>query len=153
MDSLTRGVGVRAELRSRISLLYMGQTGFGAHTASYPVGAGSYFSASKQGGLQADHSFPTGTEVKKRGSIQPLPFPYKPSRRRAQLSTWTTLCLSYSAATDGNIVTSADKCGSCYLTVHEYCSWQTNDVGYLSACRKTAVKVYGLPFCPVTNHK
>jgi hypothetical protein len=49
----------------KCSLLYVVQTGSGAHPASYPMGTGNYFSEVKRQVHEADHSRPTSAEVKK----------------------------------------------------------------------------------------
>jgi hypothetical protein len=45
-----RGVGVRVLVGSGFSLLHIVQTGSGAHPASYPMGARSYFPGGKAAG-------------------------------------------------------------------------------------------------------
>jgi hypothetical protein len=47
------------------SLLYVVQTGPGAHPASYPMGIGALSLGVKRSGREADHSLPTGAEVEK----------------------------------------------------------------------------------------
>jgi hypothetical protein len=59
-----RWVGVRVPVGVRFSPLHVAQTGSGAHSASYPAGAGSYFPGVKRPGREADHSSPTSAEVK-----------------------------------------------------------------------------------------
>jgi hypothetical protein len=56
-----------AELKKEI----FGKKGY--HLASYPIGIGGSFPGGKAAGLEADHSRPSSAEVKKGGSIPPLP--------------------------------------------------------------------------------
>jgi hypothetical protein len=49
----------------KFSLLHIVQTGFGVHPTSYKMGTGGSFSEVKRQGREADHSPPTGAEVKK----------------------------------------------------------------------------------------
>jgi hypothetical protein len=55
------------------SLLRIVKTGFGVHPTSYNMGTGVSFPGVKRQGCEADHSPPTSAEVKKYGSIHPLP--------------------------------------------------------------------------------
>jgi hypothetical protein len=49
------------------------QTGFGAHSASYPMGTASSFPEINRPGPQADHSPPSNADVKNGGATPPLP--------------------------------------------------------------------------------
>jgi hypothetical protein len=55
------------------NFLHVVQTGCGAHPASYPMGTGTLSPGAKRQGREADHSSPASAEIKKRGSIHPLP--------------------------------------------------------------------------------
>jgi hypothetical protein len=48
------------------SLLHIVQTGSGVHPTSYIMGTGGSFPGIKRQGHEADHSTPTGAEVKKK---------------------------------------------------------------------------------------
>jgi hypothetical protein len=54
-------------------ILHSVQIGSGAHAVSCLVGIWGYFPAMKRLGLEADHSLPSGTEVKNDRAIPPLP--------------------------------------------------------------------------------
>jgi hypothetical protein len=45
------------------SILHSVQIGFGAHSASYPVGTQGYSLGSEQSGREAEDSFPSNVEV------------------------------------------------------------------------------------------
>jgi hypothetical protein len=57
----------------RSSSLHVIQTGSRDHPASYPMGTLSSFPGVRRPGREANHSPPTIAEVKKSGSIHPLP--------------------------------------------------------------------------------
>jgi hypothetical protein len=47
----------------KFSLLHSVQTGSGAHSAFYPMGAGGSYHGGKAAGIEADFSPPSSTEV------------------------------------------------------------------------------------------
>jgi hypothetical protein len=61
----TKGSEFVSRWGQELSLLYVVQTGSGAHLASYPVGNGCSFPGVKRPGREADLSPPTSAEVKK----------------------------------------------------------------------------------------
>jgi hypothetical protein len=68
-----RGVGVLFPAGAGdICLLHSIQAGSGALTASYPVGTGSHFLEEKRFVGEADHSPPSGAEVKYGGAVPPF---------------------------------------------------------------------------------
>jgi hypothetical protein len=58
---MTEGSEFESREGQEFSLLHVLQTGFGAHSASYPMGTGG----KATGGSEADHSLSTSAEVKK----------------------------------------------------------------------------------------
>jgi hypothetical protein len=54
------------------SLLHNIQAGFGAHSASYPMGPGAISPGVKGPGREA-HTYPSSAEVKNDEALQPLP--------------------------------------------------------------------------------
>jgi hypothetical protein len=68
---------VRFQAVQNLSLLHSVWTGFGAHLAYYPMGAGDYFLGRgvKRQGRGSDQSPPSSAEVKNSRVIPPLPFP------------------------------------------------------------------------------
>jgi hypothetical protein len=67
---LERVVSFLARARD-FSLLHRGQTGSGAHSASYPMGTGGDSRGIKRPGREANHS-PSSAEVKNGGATPPL---------------------------------------------------------------------------------
>jgi hypothetical protein len=65
----------KSRLGQEFSLLHVAQTGSEAYPASYRMGNRGSFPEIELAGREADHSPPTSAEVKKGGSIYPLP-PY-----------------------------------------------------------------------------
>jgi hypothetical protein len=55
------------------SLLHSIQTGSEVHTASCPIGTGGSSAGHKKAGKWTDHSPPSSDEIKKSGSVPPLP--------------------------------------------------------------------------------
>jgi hypothetical protein len=56
--------GIGSSNPSRVSLLHMVQTGFGAHSASYPMGTRGFSLGVMHQEHEADHSPPSSAEVK-----------------------------------------------------------------------------------------
>jgi hypothetical protein len=53
--------------------MYNVQTGSGAHPAAYPMGIRGLFPGVKRQGREANHSPPSSADVKKGGTVPPLP--------------------------------------------------------------------------------
>jgi hypothetical protein len=60
-----RGVEFKSRWHQEFSLLHNIQTGYGSHPVSYQLGLGALSPAVKRPGREADHSPPTGAEVRK----------------------------------------------------------------------------------------
>jgi hypothetical protein len=69
-----RGIGVRVIIESKFSLLHVSRLALGLTQSTIQWATGAIFPEVKCPGSEVDHSFPLSAEVKKCGSVHPLPY-------------------------------------------------------------------------------